>query len=61
MQLTLAILDPSDPPQSASTPSLISTPWDQFSEASRLAALGILARLIARMLAAEQGTEASND
>jgi hypothetical protein len=36
-------------------------PWDRFDEAVRVAALEILARLIARMLAAKQPQETSND
>ncbi len=61
MQLTLAILDPSDPPPNSSAPSLASIPWNQLNEAQRGAALEILARLIARMLAAEPGKVASDD
>jgi hypothetical protein len=61
MQLTLAILDPLDRPLNPTAPSLGSAPWDQLDEASRLAALEILARLIARMLAAESTKVASHD
>jgi len=61
MQLTLAILDPLDQPQSLSAPSPAPAPWDQLDDASRLAALEILARLIARMLAAEPVKGASNE
>jgi len=61
MQLTLAILDPPDRPQGPSAPSLGSAPWDRLDEASRVAALEILARLIARMLAAEPAKGASHD
>jgi hypothetical protein len=35
--------------------------WDQLDEASRMAALEILARLIARMLATLPVTEGSNE
>jgi hypothetical protein len=52
MQLKLAFLDPPDlrPPPSPAPPS--ATAWSQLDEASRIAALEILARLIARMLSA---------
>jgi hypothetical protein len=52
MQLTLAFLDPPDPPVGALSTSLASTPWEQLDEAARGAALRILTRLIARMLMA---------
>jgi len=55
MQLLLEYLDP--PPPAIPTPS----PWDRLDEAVRVAALEILARLIARMLAAKQRQETSND
>jgi hypothetical protein len=58
MQLTLAILDP---PQSLTAPDLVPVPWDRLDEVSRIAALEILARLIAQMLAARSTTEASNE
>ncbi len=61
MQLMLAIFDPSDPPQDCAAPSLTPTPWDQLNDASRMAALAILARLIARLLAAEPAKDASDD
>ena len=51
MQLNLAFLNP---PEAPSGPALMSPPaaaWEQFDAAARLAALGVLARLIARMLA----------
>jgi hypothetical protein len=35
--------------------------WNQLDEASRLAALEILARLIARMLSARSTTEGSDE
>ena len=56
MQMRLAFLDLADQPPSPST-----TAWDQLDEASRLAALEILARLIARMLAAAPAMEASDE
>jgi len=61
MQLTFAIFDPSDPPQKSAAPSSTPTPWDQLNDASRVAALEILARLIARMLAAELTKGARDD
>ena len=51
MQLNLAFLDQSNLPASSS-PAPPSPSWDQLDEASRIAALDILVRLIARMLAA---------
>jgi hypothetical protein len=59
MQLNLAFLDQPDPPPSPSSAAL--SAWDQFDEASRMAALEILARLIARMLTALPVTEASDE
>jgi hypothetical protein len=50
MQLNLAFLDP---PEAPSGPALTGPPpaaWEQLDEAARIAALGVLARLIARML-----------
>jgi hypothetical protein len=60
MQLNLAFLDQSDLPASLS-PALPSPSWDQLDEASRIAALEILVRLIARMLAPEAVKEASDE
>ncbi len=57
MQLTLALFDPSNQPPEVRA----STAWDDIDETSRLAALAVLARRIAQMLAAEQEKEASND
>jgi hypothetical protein len=65
MQLNLAFLDPSKPqaPDPAPTPASSQTPnpWDQLDEPARNAALEILARLIARMLASPSMTEASDE
>jgi hypothetical protein len=58
MQLLLDFLDPPPPPPPAVP---VPPPWDQVVEAVRVAALEILARLIARMLAAKQPQETSND
>ena len=59
MQLNLGFLDQPDLPPSTSPAA--PTAWDQFDEASRMAALEILARLIARMLAPEPAKEASDE
>ena len=57
MQLLLEYPDPPAPPAIPAP-----APWDQLDEAVRVAALEILARLIARMLAAKQPQqETSND
>jgi hypothetical protein len=61
MQLKLAFIDlpelPSDP--SSIPPSTAA--WNQIDEASRVAALEILARLIARMLRAKPTREGSDE
>ena len=56
MQLNLTFLDQPDLPASPSR-----VPWEQLDQAARTAALEILARLIARMLAAEPAAEASDE
>jgi len=61
MQLNLAFLDQPDLPPSTSPAAPSATAWDQLDEASRMAALEILARLIARMLAPEPAKEASDE
>jgi len=57
MQLNLTFLDPPQPPPTRPPPAA----WEQLDEAARIAALGVLARLIARMLvdapAKEKGHE----
>jgi hypothetical protein len=50
MQLNLAFLDPAQPPSGRPPTSPPQAAWEQLDEASRLAALGVLARLIARTL-----------
>ena len=60
MQFNLAFLDQSDLPASPS-PASPSPSWDQLDEASRIAALEMLVRLIARMLAPEAVKEASDE
>ena len=54
MQLMLEFAEPPNPPPSP-------TPWDKLDEATRIAALEILARLISRMIAAGQVREATNE
>jgi len=61
MQLILAFLDPPERTRKHPGSCLASEPWDQFDEASRTAALEILARLIAQMVAAESEKVTSND
>lgn len=51
MQLNLAFLDPAQPPSDRPPTSPALAAWEQLDEAARLAALAVLARLIARMLA----------
>src|SRR5205085_9601311 len=50
VQLTLAILDPPDPPPKPSAPQLAPIPWERIDAEARRAALDLLARLIARIL-----------
>ena len=50
MQLNL-FFDPSDLPSSATLSSPPQGAWDQLDESARTAALELLARLIARMIA----------
>ena len=50
MQLNL-FLDPSDLPSSPTSSSLPRGAWDQLDETARIAALELLARLIARVIA----------
>ena len=61
MQLKLAFLDQPNlsPNPSPAVPLVIA--WNQLDEASRLAALEILARLIARMLSARSKREGSDE
>jgi hypothetical protein len=60
MQLNLAFLDRPDlPPNPPAAPS--ATTWEQLDEASRIAALEILSRLIARMISARSTREASDE
>ena len=62
MQLNLAFLDPPTPLQSTDpTPSPAPSPWETLEPQAQRQALDILARLIARTLAAAQKTEASHE
>ena len=61
MQLRLAYLDLTDPPPSPTPTNPPPTPWDQIEEAARMAALEVLARLIARMLAAQGERETPDE
>jgi hypothetical protein len=56
MQLNLAFLEPPNPLRHQST-----GPWDQIDPGARAAALEILSRLIARMLAAKLAKDATNE
>lgn len=61
MQLSLAFVDLPDPPASPASTNTPPTPWDQIDEATRMAALEVLARLIARMVAAPQARETGDE
>ena len=65
MQLKMPFLEtdePQPPPTPSPTPaSPPSTAWDNLDEGARIAALGVLARLIARMLAAAPDKEAGHE
>ena len=56
MQLNLAFLELPNPPRRQSI-----GPWDQIDPGARAAALEILSRLIARMLAAKPAKDATNE
>ena len=58
MQFTLAFLDQPGP---VAAQNVDSSTWDQLDQASRIAALDILARLIAQMLTPRPKEVASND
>ena len=55
MQLKMPFLETDEPPptQSPTPANPPSTAWDSLDETARIAALGVLTRLIARMLAAK--------
>jgi len=56
MQLNLAFLVPPNPHRHQS-----SGPWDQIDPRARAAALEVLSRLIARMLAAKPAKDATDE
>jgi hypothetical protein len=60
MQLNLAFLDQPNLSPNPS-PAASATAWDRVDEASRIAALEILTRLIARMLSARSTREVSDE
>jgi len=61
MQLNLAFLDRPDLPPNPFPVAPSATTWEQVDEASRIAALEILSRLIARMISARSTREASDE
>jgi hypothetical protein len=61
MQLNLAFLDRPDLPPNPFPPPPSATTWEQLDEASRIAALEILSRLIARTISARSTREASDE
>jgi hypothetical protein len=61
MQLNLAFLNPPEPPSAPAPTSPLAAAWEQLDEAARIAALGVLARLIARMLADAAAKETGNE
>ena len=56
MQLNLAFLEPPNPPRHQS-----SGPWHEIDPGARAAALEILSRLIARMIAARPAKDATDE
>jgi hypothetical protein len=60
MQLRLVFLDETEPTPSIPTNSP-TTPWKHIDETARMAALELLARLIARMLAAQEEGETPDE
>jgi hypothetical protein len=61
MQLNLAFLNPPEPPSGPAPTSPPSAAWEQLDAAARLAALGVLARLIARMLVDASAKETGHE
>jgi hypothetical protein len=61
MQLNLAFLNPPEPPSGPAPTNPPPAAWEQLDEAARIAALGVLARLIARMLADAPAKETGNE
>jgi len=61
MQLNLAFLNPPEPPLGRAPRSPPPAAWEQLDEAARIAALGVLARLIARLLVDAPAKEKGNE
>jgi hypothetical protein len=61
MQLNLAFLNLPEPPSSPVPTSPPPAAWEQLDEAARIAALGVLARIIARMLVDAPAKETGNE
>jgi hypothetical protein len=61
MQLNLAFLNPPEPPSGPAPTSPPPAAWEQLDAAARLAALGVLARLIARMLVDASAKETGHE
>ena len=61
MQLNLAFLNLPEPPSSPAPTSPPPATWEQLDEAARIAALGVLARIIARMLVDAPAKETGNE
>ncbi|HYU52904.1 MAG TPA: hypothetical protein VEK37_08160 [Gemmatimonadaceae bacterium] len=61
MQLNLAFLNSPEPPSGPAPTSPLAATWEQLDEAARIAALSVLARLIARMLADAAAKETGNE
>lgn len=61
MQLNLAFLNLPEPPSSPVPTSTPPAAWEQLDEAARIAALGVLARIIARMLVDAPAKETGNE
>ena len=57
MQLRLVFLDETDPPPIPIPTKAPTTPWEHIDATARMAALVLLARLIARMLATQEAGE----
>jgi len=61
MQLNLAFLNLPQPPSDRAPTKSPPAAWEQLDEAARLAALSVLARLIARMLADDLAKEMGHE
>jgi hypothetical protein len=61
MQLHLAFLELTDPMPPSLTAPTNAPSWEQIDGTARMAALELLARLIANMLAAQEATETPNE